>query len=139
MITHSQTVVVSMSPMPRKVVLLVADALVVLRNAIEHTLFAEVEYRDGALDEKSAKVIEMPAAQTYDAFGAWVKGRARNGPPSMQRGSELIKRVERLQPFHRTGSPHDHPMALLTLHTTTRSTAHRRSRPSVSRRYIART
>lgn len=117
MITHSRTVVVSMSPMPRKVVLLVADALVVLRNAIEHTLFAEVEYRDGTLDEKAAKVVEMPAAQTYDAFDAWLKGRAKNGPPSLQRGSELIKRIERLQPFHRTVSSHDHPMALLASHT----------------------
>lgn len=82
MVTHSQTVVTSISPIPRKVVLLVADALVVLRNATEHTLFAEVEYRDGRLDEMAAKVVEMPAAQTYDAFDAWVKGRARNGPPS---------------------------------------------------------
>ncbi|OZF26210.1 hypothetical protein [Rhodococcus sp. 14-2483-1-2] len=89
MITHSQTVVVSMSPMPRKIVLLVADALVVLRNAIEHTLFAEVEYRDGTLDEKAAKVVEMPAAQTYDAFSTWLKSRAKNGPPSLQRGSEF--------------------------------------------------
>ncbi|WP_218829799.1 hypothetical protein [Rhodococcus sp. 05-2254-1] len=117
MITHSQTVVVSISPMPRKVVLLVADALVVLRNAIEHTLFAEVEYRDGALNEKAAKVVEMPAAQTYVAFDTWLKGRVKNGPPSLQRGSELIKRIERLQPFQRTMSSHDHPMALLTLHT----------------------
>ncbi|WP_197517298.1 hypothetical protein [Microbacterium karelineae] len=117
MITHSQTVVVSMSPIPRKVVLLVADALVVLRNAIEHTLFAEVEYRDGTLDEKAAKVVEMPAAQTYDAFDAWVKGRAKNGPPALQRGSELIKRIEGLQPFQRTVGSHDHPMALLALHT----------------------
>lgn len=117
MITHSQTVVVGISPMPRKVALLVADALVVLRNAIEHTLFAEVEYRDGTLDEKAARAVEMPAAQTYDAFDAWLKGRVRNGPSSMQRGSELIKRIERLQPFQRTVSSHDHPMALLTSHT----------------------
>ncbi|MCD1284909.1 MULTISPECIES: hypothetical protein [unclassified Brevibacterium] len=117
MITHSQTIVLSISPIPRKVVLLVADALVVLRNAIEHTLFAEVEYRDGTLDEKAAKVVEMPAAQTYDAFDAWMKGRAKNGPPSLQRGSELIKRIEGLQPFHRTVGSHDHPMALLALHT----------------------
>lgn len=117
MVTHSQTVVTSVSPIPRKVVLLVADALVVLRNAIEHTLFAEVEYRDGTLDEKEAKVVEMPAAQTYDAFDAWVKGRAKNGPPSLQRGSELIKRIEGLQPFHRTVGLHEHPMALLALHT----------------------
>ncbi|WP_037180484.1 hypothetical protein [Rhodococcoides fascians] len=117
MITHSRTVVVSISPMPRKVVLLAADALVVLRNAIEHTVFAEVEYRDGTLDEKVAKVVEKPAAQTYDAFEAWVKGRAKNGPPSLQRGGELIKRIGRLQPFHRTISSHEHPMALLALHT----------------------
>ncbi|WP_217808568.1 hypothetical protein [Rhodococcus sp. 1168] len=81
MATHSQTVVVGMSPMPRKVVLLVADALVVLRNAIEHTLFAEVEYRDGTLDEKAANVVEMPAAQTYDAFDAWLKGRTKKRAP----------------------------------------------------------
>lgn len=117
MVTHSQTVVTSMSPIPRKVALLVADALVVLRNTIEHTLFAEVEYRDGRLDEKAAKVVEMPAAQTYEAFDAWVKGRARNGPPSLQRGSELIKRIEGLQPFQRTLDPHDHPLALLASHT----------------------
>lgn len=116
-VTHNRTVVTGMSPIPRKVALLVADAMGVLRNAIEHTLFAEVEYRDGILDEKAAKVVEMPAAQTYERFETWLKGRARNGPPSLQRGSELINRIEGLQPFHRTVGSSEHPMALLALHT----------------------
>ncbi|NHI16782.1 hypothetical protein [Microbacterium excoecariae] len=117
MVTHSQTVVTGMSPIPCKIPLLVADALVVLRNAIEHTLFAEIEHQDGSLDEKAAKTVEMPAAQTYEAFEAWVKVRARNGSPSLQRGSELLKRIEGLQPFHRNVNPQEHPMALLALHT----------------------
>lgn len=44
--THSQTVVTGIAPIPRKVPLLVADALVTLRNAIEHTLFTEVKSRE---------------------------------------------------------------------------------------------
>ncbi len=117
MVTHSQTIVVGMAPIPRKVPLLVADAMVALRNAIEHTLFAEVEHRDGALDEKAAKLVEMPAARTYEAFEAWVKGRAKNGPPSLRQGSDLLKRIDGLQPFHRIKDPQNHPMALLALHT----------------------
>ncbi|MEV4488339.1 hypothetical protein AB0J61_11095 [Micrococcus luteus] len=117
MVTHSQLIVVGMAPIPRKVPLLVADAMVALRNAIEHTLFAEIEHRDGALDEKAAKVVEMPAAQTYEAFEAWVKGRVKNGPPSLRQGSDLLKRIDGLQPLHRTKDPQNHPMALLALHT----------------------
>lgn len=117
MVTHSQTVVTAVSPIPRKVPLLVADALVALRNAIEHALFAEIEFRDGALGEKAAKTVEMPAARTYDDFDGWVNGRKKNGPPSLRRGSELLRRVEGLQPFHRTKAPQEHPLALLVLHT----------------------
>lgn len=79
MITHSQTVVVCMSPIAGKVVLLVADALVVLRNAIEHTLFAEVEYRDGTLDEKATKAVETSAAQTYSLCIRRMGGGLREG------------------------------------------------------------
>lgn len=117
MVTHSQTVVTGMAPIPRKVPLLVADALVTLRNAIEHTLSAEVEHRDGALGEKAAKLVEMPARQTYDDFQTWVKGRTKNGPPSLQHGSQLLRRIDGLQPFHRTKDPQNHPLALLALHT----------------------
>lgn len=117
MVTHSQTVVTGMAPIPRKVPLLVADALVALRNAVEHTLFAEIEHRDGVLGEQSAKLVSMPAAQTYDKFQEWVKGRAKNGPPSLHQGSDLLRRIDGLQPFHRTKEPQDHPLALLASHT----------------------
>lgn len=115
--THSHTVVTGMAPIPKKIPLLAADALVTLRNALEHTLFSETEHRDGILEEKAAKIVEMPAARTYDSFKAWVKGRAKNGPPSLQPGSELLKRIEGLQPFHRTKDPQNHPLALLASHT----------------------
>ncbi|MEE6296636.1 hypothetical protein [Georgenia wangjunii] len=114
---YSQTVVTGVAPIPRKVPLLVADALVALRNALEHTLFAEIEHRDGTLNEKAAKLVEMPAARTYADFEAWVNKRAKNGPPLLRRGSELLRRIEILQPFHRTKHPQDHPLALLALHT----------------------
>ena len=49
----SRTVVDRVSPIPRKVPLLVADALVALRAALEHVLFAEVEFLDGSpLDKR---------------------------------------------------------------------------------------
>lgn len=117
MVTFSQTVVVGTAPIPRKVPLLVADALVTLRNALEHTLFAEIEHRDGKLEDRSAQRVEMPAARTYDDFQQWVKGRGRSAPASLQRGSELLRRIDGLQPFHRAKDPQDHPMALLAAHT----------------------
>ncbi len=44
---NTRTVVTHVAPIPRKVPLLVADALVALRAALEHALFAEVEFHDG--------------------------------------------------------------------------------------------
>ncbi|WP_219816416.1 hypothetical protein [Arthrobacter sp. 4R501] len=114
----SQTVVERIAPIPRKVPLLVADALVALRAALEHSLYAEAEFMDGApLDEKAAKLVEMPASDTYEKFGEWTKKRARNGPPSLRAGGELARRIEGLQPFHRNVDPHLHPLARLVLHT----------------------
>lgn len=114
----SRTVVTHVAPIPQKVPLLVADALVTLRSAIEHTLFAEVEFVNGApLDGTVAKQVEMPATETYEKFALWIKSRARKGPDALKVGSELIKRIDGLQPFHRTKDPHLHPLARLTLHT----------------------
>lgn len=116
--SFSRTVVESMVPIPRKVPLLVADAMVALRAVLEHVLFAEVEFLDGApLDEKAAKLVEMPASDTYEKFEEWKKKRARNGPPSLRAGSELVRRIDRLQPFHRHSDPQMHPLARLVLHT----------------------
>lgn len=116
-ITYSETVVTGLAPIPRKVPLLVADALVSLRNAIEHTIFGEIEYLDGVLDEKTARLVEMPAATSFDDFQEWIKRRQKNGPPSLRRGSELLRRIDGLQPYQRTKDPQNHPMALLASHT----------------------
>lgn len=114
----SQTVVDRVALIPRKMPLLVADALVALRAALEHVLFAEVEFLDGSqLDEKAARLVEMPASETYDNFSGWVGRRAKNGPPSLRAGSELVKRIEGLQPFHLRTAPEAHPLARLVLHT----------------------
>lgn len=114
----SRTVVQNIAPIPRKLPLLVADALVALRAALEHVLFAEVEFIDGTpLDEKAARLVEMPALGAHEQFEAWLKKRARNGPSSLYSGSELVRRIERLQPYHRIGAPEEHPLARLVLHT----------------------
>ena len=77
---NTRTVVTHVAPMPRKVPLLVADALVALRAALEHALFAEVEFRDGTLDEKAARVVEIPASRKVEDFESWAKGRREERP-----------------------------------------------------------
>lgn len=116
--SFSRTVVERVAPIPRKVPLLVADALVALRAAIEHTLFAEVEFLDGApLDERAARLVEMPAADTYEKFETWKKKQLASRPPSLRDGSELVRRIDGLQPFHRWSNSEMHPLARLVLHT----------------------
>lgn len=112
----SHTVVSSVAAIPRKIPLLVADALVALRAALEHALFAEVELRDGTLDERAARLVEIPASDTEEKFDEWLKKRARNGPESLRAGSDLVVRIQRLQPYNRKDAA-NHPLALLTLHT----------------------
>lgn len=115
--SFSRTVVGSVAPIPRKLPLLVAEALVALRAALEHALFAEVEFLDGApLDEKAARLVEMPASDTYDKE-EWARKQLRNRPPSLRAGSELVRRIDRLQPFHRQSDPQMHPVARLVLRT----------------------
>lgn len=113
---HTRTVVTHVAPMPRKVPLLVTDALVALRAALEHALFAEVEFRDGTLDEKAARMVEIPAFRKAEDFEFWAKGRVKNGPASLHPGSDLVKRIEGLQPFNRKDAE-NHPLARLVLHT----------------------
>jgi hypothetical protein len=59
----------------------------------------------------------MPASDTYVKFEEWKKGRAKNGPPSLRADSELVRRIDGLQPFHRLRDPQVHPLARLVLHT----------------------
>lgn len=113
---NTRTVVTHVVPMPRKVPLLVADALVALRAALEHALFAEVEFRDGPLDEKAARLVEIPASLKVQDFETWAKGRVKNGPASLHPGSDLVKRIRGLQPFNRKDAE-NHPLARLASQT----------------------
>jgi hypothetical protein len=114
----SRTVVDRVAPIPRKVPLLVADALVALRAALEHALFAEVEFMEGApLAERAARLVDIPAAESFDAFTEWTRKKAKTGPAALQAGTELVRRLEQLQPFQRTKDPAQHPLARLVLHT----------------------
>ncbi|SHJ48959.1 hypothetical protein SAMN05421803_106226 [Nocardiopsis flavescens] len=114
----SQAVVDRVAPIPRKIPLLVADALVSLRAAVEHTMFTEAEFLNGGpLDEKAARSIEMPANLTYEEFEKWTNNRSRRGPDSLRVGGELLRRVKGLQPFQRQVAPRLHPLARLVLHT----------------------
>ena len=115
--TVNRATVASLTPIPRKVPLLVADALVALRGALEHTLFAEIEHRDGQLSESLAKRVEIPAKLTYNAFDEWRAGRDRNGPPSLSANGDLMRTIGSLQPFRRSQTPADHPLARLTAYT----------------------
>lgn len=114
----NRAVVAQIKPLPRKVPLLVADAFVSLRGAIEHVLFAEVEFLNGGpLDEGLAHKIEMPAKQTFEAFDAWAQNRPRRLPVSFRIGGELIRRISWLQPFQKNHRPETHPLARLVSYT----------------------
>lgn len=114
----SRAVVDRVAPLPRKVPLLVADALGALRAALEHVLFVEVKFMEGApLPEKAAKLIDVPAADSYDDFVEWTKKKAKNSAPAFQAGSEMVRRLEALQPFHLAKDPQRHPLSRLVLHT----------------------
>lgn len=113
---NTRTVVTRVGPIPKKVPLLGADALVALRAALEHALFAEIEFREGLLGEKAARKVEIPASRAVEDFESWSKDRMKNGPASLQPGSELIARIRGLQPFNRTDSE-NHPLTRLVLYT----------------------
>ncbi|SMQ68372.1 hypothetical protein [Agreia sp. VKM Ac-1783] len=113
-----RTTVKGVAPVPRRLALVVADALVTLRAAVEHTLYTEVEFLNGeALTARAARLIEMPASTSYGDFADWLKKRVKNGPDTLKSGSELVRRIESLQPFQRTVRPELHPMATLAAHT----------------------
>ncbi|MBM6588425.1 hypothetical protein [Brevibacterium sp. RIT 803] len=114
----SNAVIERIAPIAKKIPLLVADALVTLRAAIEYTLFTEVGFlSERRLDDKQERNIGMPAYNTYAEYARWLKKRPKNTPDVIANGSELLRRVEGLQPFHRAVRPDLHPLALLTLYT----------------------
>lgn len=111
-------VVDSIAPIPPKVPLLAADAFNDLRAAVEHTIFIEAELAEGgALNENAARLVEMPAARTYDSFAAWNRKQARKGPTALRDGAELNRRIYWLQPLHRYTDPATHPLARLVAYS----------------------
>lgn len=112
----NQVIVEAIAPTPRKLPLLLADALVDLRAALEHTLFAEVEFLDGTLDEDAARRVEIPACDDPNEFARWVNKRKR-GPASLRNDTETVRRIEALQPYHWSADPGEHPLARLVSHT----------------------
>lgn len=85
--------VARVAPLPPAVPRLAADALTQLRAAIEHTLFAEVEYQiRRKLDTGEARRIEMPASTSSDGFSDWLRQRRRPDLPPLIDGSPLVAR-----------------------------------------------
>lgn len=113
----NQLIVESLLPIPRKLTLVVADAMVALRGVLEHTLFAEIEHRDGLLGDEWARLVEMPATLNHKGFEEWRKRRERKGPPSLAADGDVMRAIESLQPFQHQLRPAEHPLARLTVHT----------------------
>jgi hypothetical protein len=107
----------AVTPLPAAVARYAADAMTQLRAAIEHTIFAEVEYLLGrALTDEEARAIEMPAAVSETVFTKWLNHGRRRGLPPLREGGPLVRRLRLLQPFQRTDVD-NHPMRVLAEHT----------------------
>ncbi|MDD2818119.1 MAG: hypothetical protein PHN51_04915 [Candidatus Nanopelagicales bacterium] len=109
--------IASVAPLPEAVARLAADALNQLRAALEHTVFAEVEFRLGrTLNKREARSIEMPAFTKPDAFLQWMTPVRTTLLRTPNDGASLTRRIEALQPFHRQDFD-CHLLRVLTEHT----------------------
>ncbi|QDE34854.1 hypothetical protein FIV50_08635 [Microbacterium foliorum] len=115
--THEEVVLAGIAPLPEAVPRLFADALNQLRNAMEHTLGAELRHRltrELTLDE--ARAVEVPSTGSEVAFDAWTRHKHRKSHELLARGSELGERLARLQPWNRRDVDM-HPLRRLVTHT----------------------
>lgn len=114
---RTQLVVEAIDAIPVGAGLAFADAVNVLRNALEHVLYAEVQFAtDGALDERSAKAIEVPHAITAKAFSDWLTHRDRKRIVALRDGAPLVGRLRQLQPYRDT-DPSASPLEVLAAHS----------------------
>ncbi len=114
----SETRISGIRPVPRAIALYAADALTTLRAAIEHTLYAEVEHQLGReMQGKEPGSISMPASDTHSDFADWEKKGAKRMPAPILPGSDLHRRIESLQPYHRYTAPEAHPLHRLAAYT----------------------
>lgn len=109
--------VTAIRPLPTAIARAAGDALNQLRAAIEHTLFAEVEFSlQRNLTPREAQCIEMPARKSGDAFDRWIAHSVRRTLAPLAIANPLAQRIRELQPFHRH-EPDDHPLRVLAEHT----------------------
>lgn len=114
---RAHVTVKAIAPLPEAVSRWTADALVQMRAAIEHTVYAEVEQELGQeLNDSQARSVEMPSCTDHARFEQWLRGRGRPELPSLRRGTPLVDRIERLQPYHRRDVD-EHPLRILAEHT----------------------
>ena len=116
---HSYAFIARVQPLPAVIPRLFADAATQLRAAVEHSLFAQVEFELGqTLDAAglNARRVEMPAFTDPELFTAWLKDGARKKIGPLQEGEELVSRIRQLQPFWHI-APDTHPMKLIAEHT----------------------
>jgi len=110
-------VVTATAPIPEAIPRLVADALTQLRAALEHTVYAEVEYLlPRSLTAEEARSIEMPASTSPADFEKWLSHGRRRGLPPLQPSAPLAQRIRALQPFQRR-TPDEHPLKILVEYT----------------------
>lgn len=109
--------VTSVAPLPPAAPRLAADVLTQLRATIEHAVYAEVEVALGReLTSEEERRIEMPTTTTSDAFAEWLSRSKRKDLPPLREGSDLVKRMRSLQPYHRKDAD-QHPLRVLAEHT----------------------
>ena len=114
---RAHVTVETIDPLPEAVSRWTADALTQMRAAIEHTIYAEVEQELGQeLNHTQARSVEMPSCTDRARFEQWLKGRGRPELPPLRRGTQLVDRIERLQPYHRRNGD-EHPLRILAEHT----------------------
>ncbi|MBD3926575.1 hypothetical protein IEZ26_18270 [Nocardioides cavernae] len=105
------------APLPPAVSRYAADVLTQLRAAVEHAVYAEVEFALGReLTPEEAGRVEMPAATSAKSFTDWLNGRRRKQLAPLRDGSELVRRIRALQPYHRRDTD-EHPLRVLAQHT----------------------
>jgi hypothetical protein len=117
--TYSYVFISGVQPLPAAIPRLFADAATQLRAALEHALFAQVEFELGTtLDDAglNARRVEMPAQTDADLFARWLQDGARKKIAPLQEGQELVSRIRRLQPYWHV-DPSIHPMKLIAEHT----------------------
>ena len=114
---RAHVTVKAIAPLPEAISRWTADALTQMRAAIEHTIYAEVEQELGQeLNERQARAVEMPSCTDHVRFEQWLAGKGRRELPSFRRGTPLVERIERLQPYHRRDVD-EHPLRVLVEHT----------------------